>query len=672
MRSVLAAALALLLLGCPAAGTADAGVPPVPDSGPVLGPACDSPEDCTVEGFDGVCRQGRCQAEVPCEADNECGLGELCAGTVCRFSGCIQDSDCATGSCRKDAFACAECGAPTDCPPDRPVCASGSRTCVQCSSDAQCPVPGPGRCDLASGACVHCLTSADCPNGLTCGAQGACVGAPEGASCSAGVVCDVGNLCLGNGRCARRCNVYANDCDSPRLCFAASLVDSTSRLFDDGVLVGVCIDPQAGFKGLREPCVRNSTGGNCQGNLQCIPESSSGAVCRNYCDPNAPLCGPGDTCQPFKGDFQGRRYGLCYPDNGFGTPCSNDTQCRAGQACAPWDDPSQFGELSPLCQFKVGNGAALAACANGTSADGGAVPASRTCASGACVADPALGGSPFFCYAACAKDTDCSSDGGVCTDFDFPNSQGTLGSVKGCRPQCSGDGDCAARYGAANGTCRLQLLSGFSARLNATCGPSRAPLQAGAACSQSSQCASGYCLQQDSRGVARPGTCAAVCATASDCTSAALPDGGVDSPAGPLGCGATSLLLWAGFDGQPGTADDRVRAATACRGLDCTDDSACGAGRCTLQRAAENASTLVQQCAPPTRGVGLAGQVCSVDSQCESGTCGALVPPSVGNGGRCFQACTASTVCPAGTTCRASGMTVTVGGASVRVDSCAP
>src|SRR5205823_5533662 len=120
LRATVTVLAALLLAACP-------GKPPEPDagpadSGPAPPPSCSTPADCKAQGFDGVCRSGVCNSDVPCLDDVECSLAESCRAGRCVFTGCTANSDCKSGDCKKATFECTECGANKDCPRNRPVC----------------------------------------------------------------------------------------------------------------------------------------------------------------------------------------------------------------------------------------------------------------------------------------------------------------------------------------------------------------------------------------------------------------------------------------------------------------------------------------------------------------------------------------------------------------------
>ncbi len=398
------------------------------DAGPPPPIACDSPEDCRAPGVEGACRAGVCKANVPCGDDSECGLGETCVSGQCRFTGCVEDSDCAVGRCRAEAFACTECSESADCPAALPVCNSEGR-CIQCGQDSDCPAFGPPYC-RASGACGHCLEDAHCPNGLRCGADGVCHGAQKNQLCSQSVACDLGLMCvtIGGTRtvCAEACNVFTPQCQTPgEICVKTTFENSAALVFDQGAPLGVCFAPFNGAKGYHESCDTTI----CQPNLECIPDSAATSTCKTYCDPEAPFCAPGERCHAFPGDWSGRQYGVCYPDNGFHERCAADKDCRPGLLCVPDDDPSASNDFALFCAFAKGTGTAMAPCDE-----------DADCASGACRADPDVGGDPTFCFAACREDADCSVDArvGVCdADFLFSTDYATDVKVRGCRPSTS-------------------------------------------------------------------------------------------------------------------------------------------------------------------------------------------------------------------------------------------
>lgn len=664
--------LALALTGCPAPEpTPDASMMMVEmDAGVVEPPVpCDSPEDC--RSTNRVCRQGFCADDVPCGDDLECGLGERCVGHQCRFRGCTAAADCDTGYCDTATFSCAECAESNDCPAERPVCDVALRQCVQCTRDAECEPPGPAHC-ASSGRCVGCLTNEHCPNGLQCSTGNTCVGAAMNAPCPEGVSCGAGLVCVtlnGNNVCLQACSLYRPMCATGDICFQLTYSSSSSHVFEAEGPIGVCFQPQSGLRGPREPCARTMTGSNCQPNLQCMPETATLSLCRPYCDPfTSGMCQAGEVCTSFVGDFNGREYGVCMPDTGFGAKCVGDRTCRPALTCQPWDDPSDLDEVGTICQFNLGDGGFGAPCADVNLSDGGVIAADRACKSGICTNDPVVfpAVAPYFCFGACATDGDCA-DAGVCdADFLLETTSGTFGYVRGCRPSCRDEGECG-RYDAGV-TCRVRLnTSSVSPAFSQTCAPSAGLLPSGAACSTNGQCRSQFCQLDDARGVRRGGVCAAPCIDSTTCVA----DGGF-----PIACHPTTVLVSRGPDGLAQTADDKLFTPRLCSGASCAQNSDCSAdGGVVCVPEGDPSMPLSQaslRCQTVTTGALVVGDTCSIDAQCRSGVCGTLQPPSMGTGRACFEACTGTTTCPGATTCRVGGMLVRMSSTSVVVDSCAP
>lgn len=675
MRRLLLAALTALS-ACPPPAETDAGM--VVDAGPPV--PCDSPDDCKVAAFPGVCRQGVCSKHVPCADDLECGLGEACQNRECAFIGCVSDAECPTGRCRADTFSCAECAENFDCPFNRGICQQSTQKCVECLDDTQCMQPGPAHCEAVSGSCQHCLRDEHCPNGLTC-SGGTCAGVPSGGACPTGTSCAEGLTCVQLGNqpvCLQSCNAYAPACPTGQICYTLKFSGSSSYVFDMGGLLGVCYTPVQNARNYRDSCQVNNMGlSNCQPSLACVPDSSQTSTCRSYCDPAAlGACPSPEICHHFPGDYNGREYGLCYADNGFGQRCTGDARCRAGQSCQPYPDPSSFEELSPFCLFNVGASPGLAPCASGRAPDGGVVGPDRVCQSGACRSDSTLT-PPYACYAACATDTDCSIGGrsGTCDEtYEFVTPDGFPASLAGCWPGCESNATCAQYLGDGGLVCHPRLLTGsMSSGLKLNCtAPTVGGGGAGAPCAVNRNCTSGFCSFDDARGVRRAGSCLEACQTAADC--AATANGGATS--GPLDCLPTTYLGYRGADRLPGTPDDVLTVKRVCSGIACNEDEDCssdGGARCVPDVSPSDAGAYLLRCRAPVLGGSQreAGVACAADSDCAGGACGTLADTSR----VCFRACdpVAMSACPAGLTCRAGAFRFTsTMGTTVTLDGCAP
>lgn len=640
--TALCASLALLA-GCPSADPTPSDAGPTGTDAGFTFTACTAPQDCPNAGAQGVCRDGACRPDVPCEDDVECSLGEACRGTVCRFVGCTKAEDCATGRCELERYSCAECGTNAECPADRPVCGPSGQ-CLSCATDSQCQPPGPGYCDAPSGTCVHCTADTHCPSGLSCQA-GVCVGAGENESCTGGIRCAKDLLCVNVGQnvtqCRRACNLYTPACPSGQLCLKVTAGSTPSLVFEQGAPLGICSAPLNGLKFYKEACGPTQV---CQPNLACVQDSVTASSCKAFCDPAAPACQPGELCHSYPGDYSGRQYGLCYPDNGVGQACTAEAQCRPGMSCGPVPDPSTFTDVSAACRFAA------------TTASSGLAPctADADCKSGLCANDDTVGTQRLFCFAACDVDADCSVDGrtGYCDNTSavtLPPYPPT--TLDGCRPGCSGDATCAAY--SASLSCRMLLTStSLLTRVRATCGNALGAGGPGESCSLSGDCRSGYCWRRDARGQTRPGICTAPCADDGAC-AAPLSDGGTS---GLSSCLATTLNHSAGPDATANTADDRDAVANVCAPPVCSENADCPLPFPVCAPDASPTSPksdVVLRCRGAALGSRLGGEVCTNDSECLSGGCAELVPPAVGTGRVCLQPCQPTgAVCGPNLTCR--------------------
>jgi hypothetical protein len=153
----------------------------------------------------------------------------------------------------------------------------------------------------------------------------------------------------------------------------------------------------------------------------------------------------------------------------------------------------------------------------------------------------------------------------------------------------------------------------------------------------------------------------------------------VDGGTFPMTCQTTTHLLNRGSDAIAGTTDDKFATPKLCSGSPCTTNDDCrpdGGGNavCAVELSPSNPfSAVVLRCKPPTPALLLGGAPCNFDTECQSGACGYLQPPSTGSGRACFEACNATSTCPASTMCRVGGLRIqTAQGIGPSVDSCAP
>ncbi|NRA35828.1 MAG: hypothetical protein HRU17_21080 [Polyangiaceae bacterium] len=96
-------------------------------------------------------------------ASTGCEHEQYCLGDDCSLNPSI---DSGTGTV--DAAQDPGCENDDQCPGFLSVCKTVTHECVSCLSDADCPLPRTGRCDLNRNQCVQCLSAADCSSGEVC------------------------------------------------------------------------------------------------------------------------------------------------------------------------------------------------------------------------------------------------------------------------------------------------------------------------------------------------------------------------------------------------------------------------------------------------------------------------------------------------------------------------
>ncbi len=487
------------------------------------------------------------------------------------------------------------------------------------------------------------------------------MGSPLNGPCAAGIACGQGLLCVTvgtEGRCLGLCNLFTGGCPAGQICYTP-YASASQLVFEQGQPVGFCFTPQSGLRGPNEPCVQMPAGSNCQRNLECVPQTATTSICRNFCDPSQlSNCGAQDKCHPFSGDYQGHRYGLCYPDNGWGDDCAADAGCESSHICRLMPDPAALNDFALKCQFPVGSAPGLSPCTAG-----------GTCQSGACREDSLYSTANYFCFQHCQGDSECAISGraGRC-DGDFLFSEGnSFGFITGCRPHCASNADCDAYDGGMVCRARLEVTPDVK-ELRQACSDPLGSAELGEGCTNDTQCRSGFCRAFDWRGVRRQGLCSAPCQGGSDCTFA---DGG----AGLLAfCAVAPYFAANGPDGVPATADDLAFTASLCAEKTCVEDSECasdGGSSCVPSGEATDAGALLRcQRSTVNGGTTLGAAACVTDSQCRSGVCGELLSPSVGR--VCLMSCGNGTPCPNGMTCRASGLRVSTRAGPVLLQACVP
>jgi hypothetical protein len=273
--------------------------------------ACDAGQSCVITdflSFDGLCVDqapladrvddlSACDADVFVQGGNECDPGSSCVTyvngqSVCQQM-CTNNNQCGAGRvCETQEDAIGVC-APS-CEPLAPTCSGELAHCtVRADCSGRCTITGPRSGGEACNAQDRCQQGFECIDNLcvaycdplganTCGGASACL-----------PLCDGSTV----GVCQPTCTtVTATECggDSP----------NCQRLFGCAAFctgVGVLgVGAQCNFV---EDCAQG---------LTCTSFSAPTGqfVCREICDPQAPVCVNGGTCTPF-GDCA--EEGVCVP-----------------------------------------------------------------------------------------------------------------------------------------------------------------------------------------------------------------------------------------------------------------------------------------------------------------------------------------------------------------------
>lgn len=543
-----------------------------------------------------------------CARDNDCRVGELCAGSTCTPAGdarsCQRDADCAPPAVCRRALSqgklisvCAGPLGPSE---------GGSR----CRANVDCQSGLCLRSGVCYAGCSPMTMRTDCHghDGVGCGQVAIALGAeqdPTGTMPTAVVP---------------SCTLQPPQCQGDRDCEMAGAtcqiaLDSMqpSRLQTICLLARGTVRPSG-------PCTRNSdcSTGLCQGTY-CFAACRSGADCRS-----------GFACRAstYKADGLSARVQSCVP----GRTCMSRAGCTAvDESCAPQPVPSEDA-LELVCTPGVG-GAAGQAC-----------KANSDCATGSC-------SERGLCVGGCASDRDCPRGPKGETELCRPQAvrvRGIAGVVNSCQiapPSCRRDGDCSD----AGAICRPFPSLDDPSQLAPGCGPAPNPSgrASGSVCSSGSDCRSGNCLTQ-----ASPPVCYGLCGSDVDCVS-------------PRRCYAESVwLLTGGTAGQPSATYDATSACLpdvgsrrACAGDGGAAD--CPASElCTLLPDAHQLA-FVKRCQKAVGSKG-PGAICTDDKDCSTGRCQL---PGGATGKRCIAPCstTGPNICTAGATCRAGTLDVRPG-----------
>ncbi|MFO0745516.1 MAG: HYR domain-containing protein [Myxococcota bacterium] len=611
------------------------------------GASCDDGDPCT-EGD--TCSAGGCSGtERSCPpidpADPEAGATDA----QCYTPGlCVADDSALEGwSCDYDGdepFVAADTLCERDGDPCTPEFCNGRGACVDhdsaggpyvyyCPSDDPCLADA--ECDSATG---DCFDFAPVENGGECDDDDACT---ETDACvdgvcvgSAAVVCDdLSDQCLVDGLCDPSDGVCYYDhaadgagcddgkpCTSGDQCLAGSCIGAPDCDDHDPCTVDAC--------GADGSCasVPGNDGASCDDGDRCTTKSVCAA---GHCTGSERrACSDGlacttDACDPV--------LGCVFPNAPGGTACSDGNACTTVDGC---ENGQCKGTTPKLCPTPADPCLTAGTCdpANGTCTPGHAPNGTRCDDGSACTRDDAC------VDGVCVGGPSQCADGNACTDDVCDPTLGCVNPPKPGLVSCDDQNPCTSDDLCDQGICKgraVACLTPPSCYGNGQCDPATGacgytPLGATAACSDGSACTigdhcdgDGTCIAGSPRTCAPPGQCqqAGSCDPASGtCTYPNKPD---DTPCD---------------DGARCTTKDVCRAGV-CTGV---ETKVCQASACREAGACIPASGECGQGPIKPNGTSCQdGSACTLDDQCQAGTC-------VGGPAK---VCGGATQCRTGSTC---------------------
>jgi eight-cysteine-cluster-containing protein len=320
-------------------------------------------------GGPGFGQEGECSAAADCEKflpDVDCVGSWDCTNTVCSFecsgnTGCTSDTECPGGKCENAQCVSVEppgCQSDADCGSDE-ACKAGQ--CVPVANPPACTSSKDCALDQSciDGVCVgvECLTDSDCGPGLAC-VNSACVPVTNPLDCQSDADCKEGSTC--------ECTPDPN-CPACDVCLFKCVPQQPPTCVETGCSGEVCASETLFTPCVYEPwyeCLALTKCGNFDANggcgwqkneafEQCLKEHAgpkdscqtdsdcgAGQYCAPGVCPGAP-CTP-DYCPPCYGTCEDTQpNGVCYGDQdcGPGTHCSvSDGVCLPPPGCKPGMD----------------------------------------------------------------------------------------------------------------------------------------------------------------------------------------------------------------------------------------------------------------------------------------------------------------------------------------------
>lgn len=455
-----------------------------------VGPGCPSSSACNGTSVTCVSPCGGdadCVAGTYCSADGECAprksQGNTCndaAGMDCKKAGCRVCGGAGNGHCSDGVCCESACNAACD------VCsvAAGSTVDGTCST-AQTGYVGPGcgagfACNGTATTCAaFCNSDADCALAFYCGKDQNCQPRKAlGQTCNAAADCKTAGCrecaaASGNGACAdgvccdSDCNGSCNVCSKA----LGASADGTCSLLAAGApgkpacaggvscdgVVGSCPgacteDPQCPA---RTFCAASGNcdnvlgqGSPCDRERQCDSGFCvDGVCCDKVCDGQCEACGETNKvgiCSDVKGQPRGAR-----------SACGGDASCE-GSAFTPAPECNGKGACAPPSAISCGNyvcdgEGCLSMCASDAdcSSEAYCVVSSGKCVvkrsvGSSCKADDECGSAASYCVDGVCCESACEGQCQSCSEADSLGScVNVTGAPRGQRPVCAGDALCS-------------------------------------------------------------------------------------------------------------------------------------------------------------------------------------------------------------------------------------
>ena len=537
-----------------------------------------------------------------CALDTDCKAGFACISGTCRAlatngTACTRDGECVSTHCADGVCCNTACGGACD------ACAQQGSVGVckaQPARSAGDPSCAPYACEGVLATCPStCALEADCAAGLACVGTVCVQKLQQGAACVRTEQCAAG-VCVDGVCCGTACTGICRSCNAgtPGTCGVLPAgTDPANECAGDTT----CDGAGACLKAAGAACAAAS---ECQSNF-CV----DGVCCTSACNGACQACsGAGGTCvNATSGTDPASECGRYQCAVGAcATYCSGAGDCKSGSACAG-------GKC--LAPAKAGD-----PCAVGTECQSGFC-ADRVCCNTACTGtcEACNGGTLGTCSGVpsgtdpdneCAGDTTCNGSGAC---------------LKGAGVACAAGSECQSNF-CVDGVCCTSACNGAC---QACTGVGGTCVDAAAGTDPASECGNYQCAA---------GACATACTGtgAGVCKSGAVCSGGKCVVPGKGGVACSD-----GTECQSGFCADGVCCNSACTGTceECNGGTpgACSAVPAGTDPASECAGDTT--CNGAGACLKAAGVACAAGSECQSSSCVDGVCCTSACNGAC-QACT--------------------------------